>query len=453
VLCFSDLSFKNNSPEGGSFALNESKATRTTHAMDAHAQIASSILSLVASGETDTKSIHATLVKEFQESAPSHNQVKKQFAAIRRGAEAEEKAKIDAANDRIKAAIQTRDSVAIKKAVRKNKEDAAPHIVDMAKRHIEQLSQGPKLNTKNQKRMERGNIHKPEAASVQKWGHGGMCPISAPFPHSGKSTSPTSVDIRDIVKTFTDGIYKPWERMVKASNIGDPSTLQRCEALGLSCNADTIIFVPSEDGSSMDLGFQFFHNGCQMACNFLYSIIALSVGTSDAKTITYNAFKITSVQPMWCKAELMKWIHVDESTELKFVDSGKVVYDDHTDGINHMILRLNLDNGEHVFLDPTYKQLNILGKENYKFFVESTEHLLITTVPHPDNVNEARENTAMLMQQFTIPPSCPHLKRFVTMVGKIAKQLNMETENLLHPTLNYQLLMATFHSLSVASPH
>lgn len=123
--------------------------------MDAQAVI----LSLVASGETETKKIHATLVKEFQESAPSHNQVKKQFAAIRRGAEAEKKAKIDAANDRIKTAIQTRDSAAIKKAVRKNKEDAAPHIVDMAKRHIEQLSQGPKLNTKSLKVMERARVN------------------------------------------------------------------------------------------------------------------------------------------------------------------------------------------------------------------------------------------------------------------------------------------------------
>jgi len=112
------------------------------------AQFKAVIISLVASGETETKKIHATLVKEFQESAPSHNQVKKQFAAIRHGAEAEKKAKIDTANDRIKAAIQTRDSAAIKKAVRKNKEDAAPHIVDMAERHIKQLSQGSTLLTK-----------------------------------------------------------------------------------------------------------------------------------------------------------------------------------------------------------------------------------------------------------------------------------------------------------------
>jgi hypothetical protein len=421
--------------------VNGSKATGIlghTHAMDA--QFEAVILSLVASGETETKKIHATLVKEFQESAPSHNQVKKQFAAIRRGAEAEKKAKIDAANERIQAAIQTKDSAAIKKALRKNKEDAAPHIVDMAKRHIEQLSQGPKLNTKSQRTL------RNQSTWVQQYSQNH---------HMARFDMPVgaNVDIGDIVKSFTDEIYKPWERKVKPSNTRDPSTLQRCEALGLSCNANTIIFVPSEDDSSMDLGFQFFHNSCQMSCNFLYSIIALSAGSSDAKTITYNGFGITSVQPMWCKTELMQWIDVDESTELKFVDSGKVVYDDHTDGTNHMILRLNLDNGEHVFLDPTYKQLNILGKENYKFFVESTEHLLITTVPHPDNVDQARENTAMLMQQFTIPPSFPHLNRFVTMVGEIAKQLNMETEDLLHPTLNHQLFMAMFHSLSVASPH
>ena len=113
------------------------------------AQIADVILSLFASGETDTKKIHATLVKEFHESAPSHSHVKKQCAATRRSTEAEKKDKIDVANERIKAAIYTRDSAVIKKVDRKNKEDAEPHIVDMAKRHIEQLTQGQKLNTKS----------------------------------------------------------------------------------------------------------------------------------------------------------------------------------------------------------------------------------------------------------------------------------------------------------------
>ena len=47
-------------------------------------RVARAIVDLILYGETNIKKIHTTLVKEFQEIAPSRKQLKKQFAAVRR---------------------------------------------------------------------------------------------------------------------------------------------------------------------------------------------------------------------------------------------------------------------------------------------------------------------------------------------------------------------------------